>query len=1189
MTRCISSVLLLFFFPFHWVSAQTDSISRTTKLVIDSSITRNFLNPFSLNLWSRTYTFYGSGTDTSYQLPDELIAVESETVYADGMRLYRGSDYQIHYRRGEIKFSAILSEELKITIHYNVLPFRLRTEYVNRQALHRSIGDSGLFKKPAATFYPTASAQENPFENAQMVGTGSITRGFTVGSNQNFTLNSGLNVQLSGRISDDVTVEASLTDENTPIQPEGNTENLQEIDKIFVEINKADKYIATFGDFEVNLTGTEFAKYSRKLQGVRGAVRTESVTADVAYAATKGKFASSTLAVIEGSQGPYALSGSNGETNILIIAGTEKVWLNGVQLRRGEDNDYIIDYSAGQITFTPRRLITPESRVTVDFEYADDIFRRNTLASGIRTKWLNNKVSFGGVFITESDDKNNPINLFLSQSTIDSLSRIDDDAINLRGTTVYVDGSRRVDFGRGAYIKIFDAAGGDSIFIYVGADSSGNYNVRFTDFGQGNGDYIRGNILGEFIFSGKNNGNFMPLVALPLPTRTQLASFFLEFHPLKNTIFISEAAFSAFDKNSFSPKDINGKAYHLKANIQKQPIEWGSRSFGEFDLSARIRHIDSTFKEIDRVHDPEFNRSWNIQGAYGTPLSSVGIEENIREFQSAYRPLQELQFSGFAGDLKRGDNVFHSTRYGAGVQSMYTAFPVISYSFEKINSEQQKTAESYRSDVTRQLFTSSYLIWKLKPGFDYEDESVNNRFMVADSAYGSAYYVYRPRLDFNVFERMQLGILWEKRLDENRNGRVDSLDGRLSTATTWRYYWNMQDWKNINSSVEYIQRRKVYHGRFRTADNPDNTSHLISANVDYHRWNRAMTANVNYQVSEQSLQDRKLIFVPVQSNTGNFIQAGPDSFLQVPQGQGDWIQSTVRVNSFTPIVELKFGIRIRFEFARLLNSKESEDSLDNRFLTKYLKKISTETLFRIEENQREPDLAFYFIDLRKYQRGDNTLRGSLFFRQDVWSNDFERNVSVRFRYELQKNLSGLLTDGNERRRRDLENIRIRIQPFEKTALESEWEYETNLKRSTISVSGFNRDFDFYKVKWIPSVSYKPVYQVEWINKSVLIYAHDDLSELTARSISYAPEMIYALTTKGRISVSMDITRAYWSKNTFVPFEMLNGIKNGWNSNWLLTADYRINNHVSASLNYSGRKEPKQDTIHLGSAELRAFF
>ena len=79
----------------------------------------------------------------------------------------------------------------------------------------------------------------------------------------------------------------------------------------------------------------------------------------------------------EGKQGPYQLRGERGETEIIVLAGTERVWIDGEIMTRGEENDYVIEYGSGQVTFTRNRLVTGDSRIEIDFEYSNLRFQRN--------------------------------------------------------------------------------------------------------------------------------------------------------------------------------------------------------------------------------------------------------------------------------------------------------------------------------------------------------------------------------------------------------------------------------------------------------------------------------------------------------------------------------------------------------------------------------------------------------------------------------------------------------------------------------------------------------------------------------------------------------------------------------------------------------------------------------------------
>jgi hypothetical protein len=311
-------------------------------------------------------TFTISFKDTTIQLPHQFIISGTETMRIDSLRLQRDMDYFLDARFGIMTLRTPVLANLRsdstnkrtLIVQYRSLPFTFQQKYRSREPITRIDTLTGKKIKVAK---PTTTFSFDDLFGSNLQKSGSIVRGFTIGSNRDLSLNSGFRMQMSGKITNDIEVIAALTDETSPIQPEGTTQTLQEIDKVFVEIRGTD-LSGTLGDFTLRLAGNEFGQLNRKLQGVKGLAnyRAGSLTGDLLLsgAVTRGKFTTNQLQGIDGVQGPYRLSGQNNERAIIVIAGTERVYVDGEQMTRGEINDYVIDYANGEIIFTAHRLIT---------------------------------------------------------------------------------------------------------------------------------------------------------------------------------------------------------------------------------------------------------------------------------------------------------------------------------------------------------------------------------------------------------------------------------------------------------------------------------------------------------------------------------------------------------------------------------------------------------------------------------------------------------------------------------------------------------------------------------------------------------------------------------------------------------------------------------------------------------------
>ena len=191
----------------------------------------------------------------------DTLIVDSLAVLPGSMRIFHLNDtldevdYFFNPMHAQLLLHSIAAGD-SVLLSYTALPWRAGLVISNRplslmqQTAGRSIKPYVVGKNEEPSFTDDKGLQKN----------GSISRGVLFGNNQNLSVSSTLNLQLSGRVAENVSLLASITDDNIPIQPSGNTQQLQDFDQVFIQLyNEHSKVIA--GDFQLRRPTGYFLNY----------------------------------------------------------------------------------------------------------------------------------------------------------------------------------------------------------------------------------------------------------------------------------------------------------------------------------------------------------------------------------------------------------------------------------------------------------------------------------------------------------------------------------------------------------------------------------------------------------------------------------------------------------------------------------------------------------------------------------------------------------------------------------------------------------------------------------------------------------------------------------------------------------------------------------------------------------------
>ena len=381
----------------------------------------------ALSLSEKREEIAGKNLKTPHQLTHWPVIPDTDKVWIDGALKSRNADYDADYRLGQISLKTAVAPESVIRIDYRIIPISVQRSYSRQLFLPVGTPAEQPEAQPGRTPGITGGVVTAE-PSSSLTFSGAKTVSLSMESMRGLTLNQPTRLNVSGKVSKDISVMAMLSDQDLPLQPEGTTEELEDLDRILIVI-QGRHLSATLGDYEAGFGETEFVLLPKMLEGAQAQGEFDMGGFTLLGAVSRGLTSSVTMPGVEG-QNEYRVN-ANGRY-IIMIAGSETVWLNGEKMRRGEENDYVIqDYGDPIIEFTNKHLVTGYDTIVVDFEYIEEDrnYRQNMYGTRgkVNLPIFGEGLTFGVSYATESDDKDDPL-LLLNDDDMASLKRNELDA-----------------------------------------------------------------------------------------------------------------------------------------------------------------------------------------------------------------------------------------------------------------------------------------------------------------------------------------------------------------------------------------------------------------------------------------------------------------------------------------------------------------------------------------------------------------------------------------------------------------------------------------------------------------------------------------------------------------------------------------------------------------------------------------
>lgn len=1090
-----------------------------------------------------------------FEVKSDTIQVDSLSINPQYFKIFSSDDNEISTKDYSINFSTaqlIISKEKypNITIEYLKYPNFITKTY--------SPFNKNLILLNTNSTQKLYSQTTNKKKNLKLFDglkpQGFIARGITIGNNQNAVTNSSLDLTLEGKLSDKVSIRANIFDTNFPLQQNGYSQNITDFDRIFVELYSKNWRLKG-GDVQLQNNDTEFLNFEKQVAGIEAEANiSKKTTISASGAVVRGRFSSFNFVGIEGNQGPYKILGSNSEPAIIIVSGSDKVFINGNQLKRGETEDYIIDYNLAEIRFNTTYPITNDMRIRVEFQYSDRNYTR--FITYEKAQYKSDNFSISGYFYNENDAKNQPIQQTLTSAQKQILTNAGNNVSQMVAESAYLDefSPNRIQYKKS-----------NNIFEYSTNPNDELYTVTFTNVGVNKGNYVvsQTTAIGTiYRFAGNNQGNFNPVVQLVAPTSLQVAVVNSRYNPSKKTNISAEIAYSDNDANLFSNLgDEKNQRMATKFDWQQTLID------KKWNLTSKLnyKYIQDQFKTVQRFQTVEFNRDWNLVNLIGNQ-HQIGADFTLKNKKDDFVSygFHHLNFSeNYSGSQ-------HKIRGKIKVDKTYFS---VDGSLLSNSTELENDVFFRLKTKAEQNFNQKWLGIKFHTENNNRKNKTTNVFNPLSFKF-SEYETYFGIGDTaKIFAK--LGVNYRTN-DSIKNNIFTQINNRKTFFVDSKIIQNERT--NLSVYANYQLTDNAFAEKQKT----------LNSKVVYNQqfFDNILTLGTTYETSSGNIARQDYVYVKTEPGQGfytwiDYNNDGVQDFNEFEiakfQDQADYLRVALPNIRFLPTQRAVLKQSITVNPLKWTTQKGFKKVISHWYNQTYL----------LVDNERERQGDTF--NFNPFNFNENTLLGLQFnFRNSLYYNRNLQDFSWIYTYGKSRNKQQF-NIGNQESNSFIHQLKF-IQKFSNFWL---FNVLASTSKNTLETENLaNRNYRIKVQELHPKLTFlyhknhrlSAFYQLK--NKKNQLEKQEKLHQQ-----KIGLDYFYISKKRNQISASFNVFLNDFTGNANSPigYQMLEGLQAGRNYTWNVLLNQKISSLLRLNLSYLGRKGENSQTIHTGMVELKAIF